>query len=216
MRESERFANRLQGKMTQDQLALVMKAYRFAKEAHRDQLRDGGERYFEHSKGVALIGIDELQHYDPEVIMAALLHDVLEDRPDIPWQEIESSFGSGTYRLVRLMTKDKGLSVTQEKEFFMGFFFYEWRERVLKLCDRLHNIRTLSQCVRPKQRRYLKETYEIFVPLAEKTHPYLYAELSKACAKVEAGLAQKQHATLKGRVSFYDKCNCREISWTRS
>ncbi|OHA48579.1 MAG: hypothetical protein A2806_00255 [Candidatus Terrybacteria bacterium RIFCSPHIGHO2_01_FULL_48_17] len=188
MRDSDRFAARLIGKATDEQMRLIMKAYRFAKEAHRGQLRDGGGRYFEHPKAVALILMDELAHYDPEMIMAALLHDVLEDRPDIPWQEIENNFGKGTYRLVRIMTKERGLSAEQEREYFSGFLFLDWRERVVKLCDRLHNIRTLCDCTRRKQRRYLKETYEVFVPLAEKTHPYLYAELCKACARAETAL----------------------------
>ena len=73
MRDSDRFAARLIGKATDEQMRLIMKAYRFAKEAHRGQLRDGGGRYFEHPKAVALILMDEMKIMDKDMIIACLL-----------------------------------------------------------------------------------------------------------------------------------------------
>ena len=184
VRGSEEFSKKLRHKVSPHELDFIMLAYRLSKYGHRDQARDDGERYFEHPKAVALILIDELQIYDAEMIIAALLHDLKEDTWMLEWRDIELIFGARVRELVHMLTKEPESSIKEKAEYLERIVVASEEARLIKLADRLHNVRTLSSCSPAKQARYLEETREFFIPLARATHPYLAEQIEKACAKI--------------------------------
>ena len=185
VRGSEEFLKKLRHKVSPRELDFIMLAYRLSKYGHRDQIRDSGERYFEHPKAVALILIDELQIYDAEMIIAALWHDLKEDKPwMLEWKDIELIFGARVRELVHMLTKEPESSTKEKVEYLERIAVAGEDVRFIKLADRLHNVRTLSSCPSKKQARYLKETREFFIPLAHATHPYLAEQIEKECAKI--------------------------------
>ena len=141
-------------------------AYTLAKFGHRAQKRkelDGlGQpvRYFEHVRRVALILIDEVGIVNSDMVIAALLHDGIEDTRDLTPEMIEHCFGSTVTSLVKLLSKDP-------KEGYLDRMkaAQDWRVFVLKLCDRLDNVRSLHSASPEFQAKQLKETSEIYVPL---------------------------------------------------
>lgn len=136
-------------------------AYRLAKDAHRNQERKDGTRYFEHPREVALISLRNA--LDPDLVIACLLHDVLEDGNDpLDAGEIELFLGETVIRTVRMVSK------VPKEGFHERFSQYaDWRAIWVKACDRLHNLRTLPDdpIFRAKQ---LKETQGVYWPLFEK------------------------------------------------
>ena len=141
----------------------IRDAYEFAKAAHKGQKRESGESYFTHPFSVAKI----LAEYKaPEdTIIAALLHDVVEDTPH-SYLELEKRFGEHVAYLVDGVTKLPGEFSTTEK-----IFTYAANDKaviLIKLADRLHNMRTLhfikDRCRREK---FAEETMEIYVPVAK-------------------------------------------------
>ena len=151
---------------------LVERAYRFAEEAHRGQRRNSGEDYIEHPLQVAMILAD--LELDEATLAAALLHDVVEDTPHT-MAEIEKEFGSevallvdGVTKLGRLEYKSKvELQVENLRKMFLAMA-KDIRVILIKLADRLHNMRTLKFHTAEKQREIAQETLEIFAPLANR------------------------------------------------
>jgi guanosine-3',5'-bis(diphosphate) 3'-pyrophosphohydrolase len=147
-------------------------AYHFAASAHEGQFRISGDPYISHPVAVADIVAD--WHLDPQALMAALLHDVMEDT-HISKQEIAERFGKTTAELVDGLSKlDKIEFRSQEEAQAENFrkmllaMASDLRVILIKLADRLHNMRTLH-CVRPaKRRRIAKETLEIYAPIANR------------------------------------------------
>lgn len=152
---------------------IVKKAYIFAMEAHGMQKRASGVPYFNHPAEVAKI-LAEL-HMDVPTIITGLLHDVIEDTTS-SFEEIEEIFGSEIAFLVEGVTKLSRInytsSKTQQAENFRKFLMaisQDIRVLIVKLADRLHNMRTLSYIVSPEKRmRISLETLEIYAPLAER------------------------------------------------
>ena len=153
-------------------LAIVDKAYRFAEVAHRNQLRNSGEDYILHPLEVAQILV-ELE-MDETTIAAALLHDVVEDT-QYTLADIEKEFGpeiallvDGVTKLGRIEYKSK---VEQQVENLRKMFLAmakDIRVILIKLADRLHNMRTLKYHSVQKQKEIAQETLEIFAPLANR------------------------------------------------
>ena len=152
--------------------AVVTKAYEYAKNAHKGQLRKSGEEYITHPLNVALI-LTEIG-LDGTSIVAAILHDCVEDT-DVTTEEVASVFGTDVARLVDGVTK-LGKIVYDSKEeaqmedlrkMFVAMA-RDIRVIIIKLCDRLHNMRTISFMSEKKQIEKSLESMEIYAPLANR------------------------------------------------
>lgn len=175
--EAKKLMELARGYLPEDKIALVKGAYEFAAKAHRGQLRRTGGPYLEHPLNAAMI-LAEL-HLDAETLAAALLHDVPEDC-GIPLEEIEASFGLPVVKLVDGVTKLNKLAnrarageakskVQAENLRKMLLATAEdLRVVLIKLADRLHNMRTLGALPAEKRRAIAQETLEIYAPLAHR------------------------------------------------
>jgi len=151
---------------------LIDKAYHFSQRAHDGQYRESGAPYFEHPYEVALILAD--LELDMETIAAGLLHDVLEDTP-VTREELDKAFGPTVLMLVEGVTKLEKLPVhnrfEQQAENMRKMIFAmaeDVRVILIKLADRLHNMRTLRHMPPEKQVLISQETLDIFAPLAHR------------------------------------------------
>ena len=157
-------------------IKLIRKAYEYAKKNHGNQLRKSGEPYIIHPLQVAYtladLGLDE------NTICAGLLHDVIEDTP-VTHEDIEKEFGIEIAEMVEGVTKlGKLLYMTveeQQAEDYRKMFLAmgkDIRVIIIKLADRLHNMRTLKHLRRDRQIAISKETMEIYAPLANRLGLY--------------------------------------------
>lgn len=153
-------------------ISLVRRAYSFAERAHRGQKRQSGDPYVIHSIQTALILAE--QHLDSTTIAAGLLHDVVEDT-DVTLEDIKNEFGEEIRELVDGVTRISSYSATSavesQAEGFRKMLLSTARDiRVIliKLADRLHNMRTLKHMPVEKQKSIALETYEVFAPLAHR------------------------------------------------
>ncbi|MEN8198490.1 MAG: HD domain-containing protein [Thermodesulfobacteriota bacterium] len=144
----------------------------FATEAHDDQWRRSGEAYIMHPCSVAKILVEEMDVADPEILAAALLHDTVEDVEEVTIELVGEKFGSYVAAIVEGCTKVTQVSVdkqTQLKRVHRKIFSgAASRPEVIlvKLADRLHNLRTLSAMPKAKRQRISDETLDIYAPLA--------------------------------------------------
>jgi RelA/SpoT family (p)ppGpp synthetase len=157
--------------------ALLNRAYVFSMKAHGSQLRASGDPYFSHPIEVAGILTD--LHLDAETIATAILHDTIEDTVATP-EEIERLFGANVARMVDGVTKLSKIEAQTESERaaenlrkFLLAMSDDIRVLLVKLADRLHNMRTLHHIKsEEKRRRIARETMEIYAPLAERIGMY--------------------------------------------
>lgn len=153
-------------------LELVEKAYYFGEKAHEGQFRNSGEPFFIHPVNVALILAD--LNMDTSSIIAGLLHDVIEDT-EVTYEEIEEEFGSEIAYLVNGVTKLKNLPYKTKQENqaenlrkMVLAMAKDIRVIIVKLADRLHNMRTLEYMSDAKKKEKAIETLEIYAPLAHR------------------------------------------------
>lgn len=153
-----------------DRYAEIKKAYEFAKAAHEGQKRSSGEDYFIHPCAVVEILADF--GFDSSTVIAAFLHDVLEDTPVTP-EQLAEEFGQEILELVEGVTKLDKLQFTNREdaqaENFRKFFMAmakDLRVIIVKLADRLHNMRSLKYLPPEKQQYISRETLDIYAPLA--------------------------------------------------
>ncbi len=167
----ERFLNILRGRVSPKKLELIDQAYNLAKYGHRNQFRDNGERYFEHCRQTALILIEELGITRYKLVIAALLHDVIEDSYVVNRRTIKKLFGKKVARLVRTVTKpkkdDPRFSSDEERH---DFYHQQIRNAevdamMIKFLDNLNNMRTRFDCTDEKQERKSTESIVHYVPL---------------------------------------------------
>lgn len=154
----------------------IRRAYEFAKEAHKGQLRDSGEAYINHPLAVAHILVE--MGLDPTSVIAALLHDVVEDTA-IGLEEITKEFGGEVAALVDGLTKLRKIifqnKQEQQVENLRKMFLAmakDVRVILIKLADRMHNMRTLQYLPVERQKRIARETLEIYAPLAHRLGVY--------------------------------------------
>ena len=163
---------RLAEYLTPSELKKVKEAYRFSDEMHLGQVRKSGEPYISHPIAVAEICAD--WKLDAQAIMAALLHDVMEDQ-DVKKEELIERFGAPVASLVDGLSKLEKIEfqtqIEQQAENFRKMLLAMARDvRVIlvKLADRLHNMRTLDAMAADKRRRIARETMEVYVPIAHR------------------------------------------------
>lgn len=168
----ERLAGEIANYLEPGQVNLVRRAYYYAEQAHDGQLRSSGEHYVTHPLAVATILAD--MHMDHQSLMAAMLHDVIEDT-GIPKEALVGQFGESVANLVdgvsKLTQMKFGTKAEAQAENFQKMAMAMARDiRVIlvKLADRLHNMRTLGALNAEKRRRIAKETLEIYAPIANR------------------------------------------------
>ena len=156
----------------QSVLDLVYDAYNFGKKAHHGQKRKSGEPYFNHCVAVATILAD--WGMDQNMVIGGLLHDTIEDT-EVTKEDISTRYGDDVLHLVESVTNLSGIKFNsrnhKKAENFMKMFISfanDIRAIIIKLADRLHNLRTISYLTKIKQRRLALESKEIFAPLAHR------------------------------------------------
>ena len=207
-----------------EQVELVKRAFVVARDAHEGQSRSSGEPYITHPVAVASI-IAEMR-LDHEAVMAALLHDVIEDTPYTE-EQLKDEFGASVAAIVEGVSKLDKLKFRTRQEAEVANFrkmilamTKDIRVVLIKLADRTHNMRTLSALRPDKRRRIAKETLEIYAPLAhrlgiehikneledlgfEAMHPQRYAVLQKVVQIARGNrkdMIERISAEIKGRL----------------
>ena len=194
--------------------ALLVRAYHYAEEAHSGQKRASGEAYFIHPCAVAQI-LMELG-LDSATVAAAFLHDVIEDTP-VTEEDIAANFGEEILELVSGVTKlDKIVFKSREEEEAENFrkifvaMAKDIRVIIIKLADRLHNMRSLNFLSKERQMKMAQETLDIYTPLAGRLGiSQIKCELEDLCLKYlepEAYefLVENIHQKLYERHNFVD------------
>ncbi len=197
-----------------DNREMLLRAYDFAANAHKNQKRASGEPYFIHPCAVAEILVD--LGLDAETIAAALLHDVIEDTPATE-EDIRREFGEEVFSLVAGVTKlDKIVFKSQEEEEAENFrkifvaMAKDIRVIIIKLADRLHNMRSLNYLSKERQLRMSRETLDIYAPIAGRLGiSQIKCELEDLCLKyIDPAafefLVENIHQKLEERNRFVD------------
>ena len=199
---------------TGEERDMLLHAYDFARDAHRNQKRASGEPYFIHPCAVAEILID--LGLDAETIAAALLHDVIEDTP-VTEEDVRREFGENVLTLVSGVTKlDKIVFKSQEEEEAENFrkifiaMAKDIRVIIIKLADRLHNMRSLNFLSKERQQKMARETLDIYAPIAGRLGiSQVKCELEDLCLKyldpaAFEYLVENIHQKLEERNRFVD------------
>ena len=169
---------------------VIRRAYDIAKDAFRDVERDSGERYFEHLRAVALILLEYLEIHDYEIIVAALLHDIVEDKPEWTVQRVRNEFGDRVALLVSYLSHPKDVEFGSKEEasrVYHARFELAPREFfIIKLGDRLHNLLTLGARPKEKQVAKIEETDRYYLRYA-RIHLILLPDFRDVLALLRAG-----------------------------
>ena len=163
-------SDRLNEYLDLQQIKEVRRAYFYAEQAHDGQRRKSGEPYVTHP--LAVSSILATMHMDHQSLMAAMLHDVIEDT-DISYEAIENQFGTsvadivdGVSKLTHLEFETKAEAQAENFQKMVLAMAEDIRVILVKLADRLHNMRTLGAMPPEKQRRIARETMDIYAPVA--------------------------------------------------
>lgn len=155
---------------SESNINLITKAYKVAKEKHLGQMRKSGEPYITHPTAVARI-LAELEA-GPQTLVAALLHDTVEDT-DYTLEQLEADFGKDIVLLVDAVTKISKLKFkdahqTDNQQKMIIAMSKDVRVILIKIADRLHNMRTLDSMSPDRQIAISKETLDIYAPIAHR------------------------------------------------
>jgi len=203
----DQLLERIRGYAADADLGLVRKAHEFSARAHKGQLRRSGEPYLQHP--IAVAGVLTSLKADVTAIVAALLHDTLEDTVAIP-DELEREFGKDVVHLVDGVTKIGKITFRsyeeKQAENFRKMVLSmadDIRVVLIKLADRLHNMRTLEHLGAAKRQEIAQETLEIYAPLANRLGiGWIKNELEDLCLK---HLKPEVYETLRIRVAKRDE-----------
>jgi RelA/SpoT family (p)ppGpp synthetase len=164
--------SKLEGYLPPDEVELVQEAYDFAYQAHQGQRRRSGEPYITHPVAVADLLAD--LHLDSQTLMAAILHDVIEDTPTLK-EEITTRFGrevaelvDGVSKLDQIQFKSRAEAQAESFRKMLLAMVRDIRVIIVKLADRTHNMRTLGAMPPAKRRTIARETLEIYAPIANR------------------------------------------------
>ena len=165
-------AKSLSDYLSAEQVNQVRRAYYYAEQAHEGQNRRSGEPYVTHPLAVATI-LSEM-HMDAQSLMAAMLHDVIEDT-NVTKQGLSDQFGDvvaelvdGVSKLTRIEFQSKAEQQAENFQKMALAMAKDIRVILVKLADRLHNMRTLGAMPPEKRRRIARETLEIYAPIAQR------------------------------------------------
>jgi GTP pyrophosphokinase len=208
--ETERFlvsdlCHELESYLEPDQVAEVYRAYLFGAQAHEGQHRVSGEPYIYHPLAVArILGQMRMDH---KSIVAAILHDVIEDTPTLK-EQLEEAFGEevaelvdGVSKLTQIDFKSRAEAQAENFRKMLLAMVRDIRVIMIKLADRLHNMRTLGVMPAEKRRRIARETLDIYAPIAKRLgihalaneledlgfralYPVRYQALDNACSRI--------------------------------
>ena len=172
---AERVFSVIEKRVSQDDVKRIIDAFEFARIAHADQKRKSGEPYIFHPIAVANIVAEELM-LGANPVIAAFLHDVVEDT-DYTIDDIQARFGDDVAFLVRVVTKQEKENYEMSKQMdnykqMLDSVQYDIRALLIKLADRLHNMRTLSSMPPHKQMKIAGETDFFYAPLANRLGLY--------------------------------------------
>lgn len=166
----DELSHRLTEYLEPEQVRQVRRAYFYAEQAHDGQRRKSGEPYVTHPLAVA--SILSAMHMDHQSLMSAMLHDVIEDT-EITYSGIEEQFGKavatvveGVSKLTHLEFETRAEAQAENFQKMVLAMATDIRVIIVKLADRLHNMRTLGAMPAPKQRRIARETLDIYAPVA--------------------------------------------------
>lgn len=176
----------LEGYLLDKHISLAKRAYYYAEQAHDGQIRRSGEPYVTHPLAVA--GILAEMHMDHQSIIAAMLHDVIEDT-DISKQDLSQQFGEtvaelvdGVSKLTQIEFRTKAEAQAENFQKMALAMAKDIRVILVKLADRLHNMRTLGIMRPEKRRRIARETLDIYAPIAQRLGMHrLRVELEDLC-----------------------------------
>ena len=199
----EALERRLTEYLPVDQVRQVRRAYEIGARAHEGQLRKSGEAYITHPVAVASLLAD--LRLDAETLCAAILHDALEDTP-LPRSEIEREFSptvaelvDGVTKLDKLHFRDRQEAAAESFRKMMLAMARDLRVILIKLADRLHNMRTLDAMAAESRRRIARETLEIYAPIAQRLGMNKFkAELQDLGFRA---LYPKRHAVISKRIA---------------
>jgi len=166
----------VEGYLPPEQVTRIREAAEFGASAHKGQKRLSGEPYIAHPVAAAAILAD--LHLDPDTIVAAILHDVIEDTPT-PKNQLAERFGADVAELVDSVTKLDQIKFKSREEAQAESFrkmllamTRDLRVILVKLADRTHNMRTIEAMATPRRRAIARETLEIYAPIAERLGLY--------------------------------------------
>ena len=210
-RAYRRLLRSIKSPRSKDDQIKIRAAYEMAVEAHRQQRRKSGEPYILHPIEVARICANEIG-LGPTAVICALLHDVVEDT-DVGLKDIEKTFGKKITRIVDGLTKLDGAYIAdspQAENFkkVLSTLVEDVRVVLIKMADRLHNLRTIGSMPKHKQLRIAAETAYIYTPLAHRLGLYnLKTEFQDLCMKITEpeiyrNIAVKLHETKKDRQRY--------------
>src|SRR5262245_31060014 len=164
--------SKLEGYLPPDEVELVQEAYDFAYQAHQGQRRRSGEPYITHPVAVADLLAD--LHLDAQTLIAAILHDVIEDTPTLK-EEITTRFGTevaelvdGVSKLDQIQFKSRAEAQAESFRKMLLAMVRDIRVIIVKLADRTHNMRTIGAMPLAKRRAIARETLDIYAPIANR------------------------------------------------
>ncbi|MGD9842735.1 MAG: HD domain-containing protein, partial [Steroidobacteraceae bacterium] len=168
--------NKLEDYLPPDQVEQIREAYEFGASAHQGQKRASGEPYISHPVAVATLLAD--LYMDGQTIIAAILHDVIEDTPTLK-DDIAEKFGAevaeivdGVSKLDQLQFKSRAEAQAESFRKMLLAMVRDIRVIMVKLADRTHNMRTLGAMPPAKRRAIAKETLDIYAPIANRLGIY--------------------------------------------